>query len=61
VDDVERLVAVLGIGGESRRRGPDPHTGQVYVVDAKGELVFRTPSLPSPAQIVEALRRLNAA
>jgi protein SCO1/2 len=55
VADVDRLVTLLGSGGEPKPRGSDPHTGQVYIVDRKGQLVWRTPSLPPPAEIIKAL------
>jgi protein SCO1/2 len=58
VGDAERLIAWLGEGGEPRPRGSDPHTGQVYLVDERGELAFRTPSMPPAADIAAALRRL---
>ncbi len=60
VQDVDALVERLGSGGEKRPQGPDPHTGQVYVIDRRGELVFRTASMPPPAQIVDALRQVDA-
>ncbi len=59
VADVDPMIDRLGSGGENRPRGSDPHTGQVYVVDRRGALVYRTPSLPTPAQIVEALRLVD--
>lgn len=33
VQDVNTLVERLGSGGEKKPQGPDPHTGQVYVID----------------------------
>jgi protein SCO1 len=60
VQDVDAIVERLGSGGEKKPQGPDPHTGQVYVVDRRGELVFRTASMPPPAQIVDALRQVGA-
>lgn len=60
VQDVDALVERLGSGGEKKPQGPDPHTGQVYVIDRRGELVFRTASMPPPAQIVDALRQVDA-
>lgn len=60
VQDVDAIVDRLGSGGEKKPQGPDPHTGQVYVVDRRGELVFRTASMPPPAQIVDALRQVHA-
>lgn len=58
VQDVDAIVSVFGEGGEARPAGRDPHTGQVFVVDRRGALVFRTPSLPSAQSIVAALRQV---
>lgn len=59
VEDVDRIVDVLGSGGEPRPKGSsDPHTGQVYIVDRRGELVYRTPSMPPAGQIVAILREI---
>lgn len=60
VADVDAIVDRLGSGGEKRPPGPDPHTGQVYLFDRKAELVMRTPSMPTPAQIADALRQVAA-
>ena len=60
VKDVEAIVERLGSGGEKRPVGPDPHTGQVYLFDRRAELVLRTPSMPTVAQIVEAVRAVDA-
>ena len=60
VQDVDALVERLGSGGEKKPQGPDPHTGQGYVIDRRCELVFRTASMPPPAQIVDALRQVDA-
>jgi len=55
-DDVAQILELLGSGGESRPQGPDPHTGQVFIVDRRGNMVFRTPSLPPVDQIITALK-----
>lgn len=55
VEDLDRLFQLLGEGGEPRPRGNDPHTGQVYVISRRGELVLRTPSLPPVSQIVDGM------
>jgi protein SCO1/2 len=60
VKDVEAIVERLGSGGEKRPVGPDPHTGQVYLFDRRAELVLRTPSMPTVAQIVEAVHAVDA-
>lgn len=56
VADVDAIVERLGRGGEPRPVGPDPHTGQVYLIDRQARLVHRTPSMPRAEDIVEALR-----
>ena len=60
VVDVEAIIERLGSGGEKRPTGPDPHTGQVFLFDRRAELVLRTPSMPTAAQIVEAVRAVDA-
>lgn len=55
VKDVDAIVERLGRGGEAKASGSDPHPGQVYVFDREARLVYRTPGMPRPAQIVEAL------
>ncbi len=53
--DVDAIVERLGRGGEAKASAKDPHPGQVYVFDREARLVYRTPGMPKPAQIVEAL------
>lgn len=60
VQDVDALIELLGRDGLPRPTGPDPHTGQVYLVNRRGELTFRTPSMPSASQIIDALRGVAA-
>lgn len=57
--DVDAIIDLLGSGGEPRPKGDDPHTGQVFIVNRNGDLVFRTPSLPAPEQIVSALKLVD--
>jgi protein SCO1/2 len=59
VEDLEQIFTVLAGGGEKRPAGPDPHTGQVYIMNRRAELVFRTPSMPPAQQIVAALRTVQ--
>jgi protein SCO1/2 len=59
VGDVDRIVALLGSGGDRRPTGADPHTGQVFIIDAQGALVFRTSALPPAGDIVAALRAVR--
>jgi protein SCO1/2 len=58
--DLDKVFELLAGGGERRPIGPDPHTGQVYIANRRGELVYRTPSMPPAAQIVAALREVEA-
>lgn len=60
LEDLDRLFQVLGEGGEPRPRGNDPHTGQVYFISRRVELVLRTPSLPPASQIVDGMRMVAA-
>jgi protein SCO1/2 len=56
VADVERMIDGFGRDGEPRSGRSDPHTGQVFIVDRRGELAYRTQGMPSAQSIVEALR-----
>ena len=56
VADVDRIIERLGMGGEPRPAGNDPHTGQIYLLNRRAELVLRTPSMPAAAQVLAALR-----
>lgn len=58
--DVPEMFRVLGDGGVPRPSGPDPHSGQVYIVSRDGKLVYRTPSMPSGRQIVDAMMSVSA-
>jgi protein SCO1/2 len=53
--DVERLSNVLNSGGEVVDRRSDVHSGQVFIVNTRGQLVFRTASMPPVATILDAL------
>lgn len=59
VADVEAIVQRIGSGGERRPAGPDPHVQQVFVFDRRAQLVLRTPAMPEPARIVEALQAVQ--
>ncbi|HEX5357104.1 MAG TPA: SCO family protein [Aquabacterium sp.] len=52
VDDVKAMQDLLSKGGEAKGDSLDAHPGQVYFVNRKGALVYRSPSLPTAAQIV---------
>lgn len=52
VNDVQAMQLLLSKGGEPKGDTLDAHPGQVYFVNRKGELVYRSPSLPTPEQIV---------
>lgn len=52
--DVERVLDLFGTG----RNGLDAHATQVNIIDRRGDLVFRTPELPSADAIANILRRV---
>lgn len=54
--DVPGLFRVLGDGGLPRPEGADPHSGQVYIVNRNGALIYRTAAMPSARSIVDAMR-----
>lgn len=54
--DLPDIFRVLGDGGLPRPEGIDPHSGQVYIVNRNGVLVYRTAAMPSARLLVEALR-----
>jgi len=58
-DHLATIIERLGSEGEKRPPEPDPHTGQVFLFDRQGELVFRTPSMPQVRQIVEAMHLVD--
>jgi protein SCO1/2 len=41
-------------------RGPDPHTPQVYLFDARARLRFRTVHHPPPEEVVRIMKQLHA-
>ena len=43
-----------------RAGGPDRHSAQTYVFDRKGQLVFRSESLPSAAGLAEVMKQVSA-
>ena len=57
--DLAAIIERVGSGGEKTLPEPDPHTGQVFLFDRQGELVFRTPSMPKAKQIVEAMQLVD--
>ena len=59
-EDLQPILDLLTRGAEAQPVGPDPHTGQVYIANRRGELVYRTPSMPPAAKIGEALRSVAA-
>jgi protein SCO1 len=56
VEDVSAIVELLGTGGEPRQLGADAHTAQVYIVDRRGDLVYRLSSMPPAAEIASEMR-----
>ena len=61
ITDRDRLVERLSGDGEPPAASNDRHAGQVFLIDRRGALVFRTPSMPAAEQIVALLRRVDAA
>jgi protein SCO1 len=61
LNELDALFELLSGPRVGKRSGPDPHTGQVYFLNRRGELVYRSADLPPPAQIVQAMRRVDAA
>jgi protein SCO1 len=43
---------------KSRTQGPDPHTGQVYFFNRKGELVLRSVDFPPAVEVVRVLEAI---
>lgn len=60
IDSVKDIRALLEQGGELQQETVDAHPGQVYVINKKGQLVHRTPGMPSPVQLIEALQGVAA-
>jgi protein SCO1/2 len=52
--DLDRMLEVFGQG----RDAVDNHATQVNIIDRRGDLVFRTPELPSADSIANILRRV---
>jgi len=52
--DLDRLLGLFGAAGN----GVDAHATQVNIIDRRGDLVFRTPELPSADAIANILRRV---
>ncbi len=59
IDDVDRIIALLGTGGDRRPVGTDPHTGQVFIIDRHVELAYRTTALPPAGDIVTAMHAVS--
>lgn len=59
LEDLAGLSDVLAAGGEKPDKASDPHTGQVYLVDARALLVFRTPSMPSPERVLDLVQQVR--
>jgi protein SCO1/2 len=52
--DLDRLLDLFGAGRDSI----DNHDTQVNIIDRRGDLVFRTPELPSAEAIADILRKV---
>jgi protein SCO1 len=57
--ELDALFELLSGPRVGKRSGPDPHTGQVYFLSRRGELVYRSADLPPPEQIVQLMRQLD--
>jgi protein SCO1 len=53
--DLDDITKILGEGGVSPPQGADPHSGQVYLIDRAGRLVYRTAAMPSAQHVVDAM------
>ncbi len=53
-EDLDRLFDLFGQG----RDAADTHATQVNIIDRRGDLVFRTPELPSADAIADLLRKV---
>ncbi|MDB5896350.1 MAG: hypothetical protein JWQ88_3881 [Rhodoferax sp.] len=55
VADVEPLTKLLGSGGEDPRQSADVHSGQVFVIDRRGAMAYRTATMPAVGPFVDVL------
>ena len=58
--ELDALFELLSGPRVGKRAGPDPHTGQVYFLNRRGELVYRSADLPPPEQIVHLMRQIDS-
>ncbi len=58
--ELDALFELLSGPRIGKRSGPDPHTGQVYFLSRRGELVYRSADLPPPEQIVQLMRQIDS-
>lgn len=58
VVDVQALVQLLGSGGEDPRQSADVHSAQVFVVDRRGALCYRSPATPAAELLADHLAQL---
>jgi protein SCO1/2 len=58
VDKVQALAQLLGSGGEDPRQSDDVHSAQVFVVNRRGALFYRSPGLPSAEALADTLAQL---
>ncbi|MFN7984834.1 MAG: SCO family protein [Vicinamibacterales bacterium] len=59
LSDLAEIQRLLGDGGMPQPQGADPHSGQVYIVNRDGVLVYRTTAMPSARAIVDAMRTVS--
>jgi protein SCO1/2 len=58
VVDVARLTALLGSGGEDPRQSADVHSGQVFVVNRRAAMSYRTATMPAVEPFTDTLARI---
>ena len=61
VGDVDLITDLLTRGGEKVGQSADVHSGQVFIVNRRAELVYRTVNMPPPAQLTAALEQIARA
>jgi protein SCO1/2 len=58
VAEVQAIAQLLGSGGEDPRQSADVHSAQVFVVNRRGALFYRSPGLPSAEALADTLAQL---
>lgn len=58
VDKVQALAQLLGSGGEDPRQSADVHSAQVFVVNRRGALFYRSPGMAPAEALADTLAQL---